>query len=177
MLIINRLPVLEAYNIWKGFKSVNNGYLWILKEINLRFLEGDFVSIIGKPDAGKSTLLKILSFQESPDKGAVYFQGRLVGAIGAKELEHMHRERVWLINQPMTDEQLITSVPEYLSAVLLDEPVIPASPGAGNRFLAYIKYLNNHGITVIIATRDPKNAYFAFSLYSIKQGRLKKLSG
>jgi len=176
VLVIKQLPVLETKNLWKGFSTVNGDYSWALKEINLRFLERESVSIVGKPDAGKSTLLKILGFQETPDKGEVYFQGRLVGAIGAEELEHMHNERVWLIHQPMTDEQLITSAPEYLAAVLLDEPVIPSDPGAGNRFWAYIQYLNHHGIAVTIATRDPKNAFYASSLYSINQGTLKKLS-
>ena len=173
---MQKLPVLEANNIWKKLESLNGGYLWVLKEINLKFLEGDFVSIVGEPGVGKSTLLKILGFQESPDKGEVYFQGRLVGAIGAEELEYLQNERVWLINQPITDEQLISRPPEYLAAILMDEPVISSDPGAGNRFLAYIQYLNNHGITVTIATRDPQKAVYASSLYSMNQGTLKKLS-
>ena len=176
MLIIQKLPVLEANKVWKGFELLDSGYLWVLKEINLRFLEGDFISIVGKTAAGKSALLKILGFQESPDKGEVYFQGRLVGAIGAEELEHMQNERVWLIHQPITDEQLITRAPEYLAAVLMDEPTISSDPGAENRFLAYIQYLINQGITVTMATRDPQKAFYASSLYSMTQGTLKKLS-
>lgn len=71
--------VLEAKELWKGYEETKGSYRWVLKKLNLQFLEGEFISILGESGEGKSTLLKILSFNEYPDKGGIYFQGRLVG--------------------------------------------------------------------------------------------------
>ena len=44
---------------------------------HLEILPGEMLTILGPNGAGKSTLLRLLAFVESPDAGAIYFQGRL----------------------------------------------------------------------------------------------------
>ena len=169
-------PVLETKKIWKGYEDGRGSYRWILKKLNLEFLEGEFVSILGQSSEGKSTLLKILSFKEPPDKGEVYFQGRLVGKNGKEEMEYMRSERVWLIDGSLPAKKL----PEKIAAVLLDEPAAfvdsKLDPGPGNRLLTYILYLNSCGITVIIATSDPLVASRADSIHKLSKGKIEKLT-
>ena len=43
----------------------------VLKDINLEIKEGEFVSIIGKNGSGKSTMAKLISGLEKPNKGQV----------------------------------------------------------------------------------------------------------
>ncbi len=173
--------VLEAKGVWKGCGHTNGSYRWILKEVNLEFWEGEFISILGKPDSGKSTLLKVLSFLEAPDQGEVYFQGRLVGESGAEELAHMQKERIWLIDYLNPAKTL----PQNLAVVLLDNPHAfpepplypPLNPEAANPLFSYIRYLNSRGITVVMTTRDPVEASRAASIYKLHRGKVDKLNG
>ncbi len=169
--------VLETKDTWKGYEDEMGSFRWVLKKLNLEFLEGEFVSILGESGEGKSTLLKLLSFIEPPDKGGVYFQGRLVGKNGEEEMEYMRSNRVWLIDGSLPTKKL----PEKIAAVLLDEPAAfvnsKLNPEPGNRLLTYILYLNSCNITVIIATSDPLVASRANSIHKLSKGKIDKLTG
>ena len=170
-------PVLEAKGIWKGYEEPNGSYNWVLKGLNLKLLEGDFISILGRPATGKSTLLKIMSFLELPDKGEVYFQGRLVGKSGAEELDQMRRERIWLIENYISADQLTASIGGKLSAMLLDEPNGLLKHKPGNSLFKNIGYLNSRGIAVLAATSDPVAASRAPSIYKLSGGKIVKIAG
>ena len=171
-------PVLEARGVWKGYVDASGTDQWILKGLNMEFWEGEFISVLGKQGVGKSTLLKILSFLEVPDKGEIYFQGRLVGRSN-EELEHMRSERIWLIDLSAPNKPLI-SPPKTLAAVLLDDPTalynLPLNPIASYRFLTTIYNLNDKGITVVTATKSPKVASLATSIYILSIGQIKGLT-
>lgn len=49
----------------------------VLKDVNIRINEGEFVGIVGKNGSGKSTLLKILAGVYYPTSGSVEIQGSL----------------------------------------------------------------------------------------------------
>lgn len=166
--------VLEAKEVWKGYGYVNGSYRWVVIGVNLKVLEGEFVSILGKPDAGKSTLLKTLGFLELPDKGAVYFQGRLVGKSDAGELEHMHNEKVCLIDQPVSAKQIIMSAVKNFAVVLIDKP--DGLIDYGN-LLTNISYLNSCGIAVVLATSKAVLASRATSIYKLSGGKIEKING
>ena len=172
-------PVLESRKIWKGYVDANGAYRWILKGLNLKFLEGKFISILGKPEEGKSTLLKTLGFLEIPEKGEIYFQGRLVGKKSNEELEHMLNERVWLIDLSAPINPLV-STPKTLAVVLLDDPAalykISTDPTNGYRLLTRIYNLNCRGVTVVVATKNPKVASLANSIHILSRGELKELT-
>ena len=65
-----RTPVIEIKGIEKGFYGVP-----VLKGIDLKFYEGECVSLIGENGAGKSTLIKILCGVYSKDAGSIYLNG------------------------------------------------------------------------------------------------------
>ena len=50
----------------------------ILRNIQFHLMPGECVGLIGPNGCGKSSLLKILSFLETPTSGSLYFQGQSV---------------------------------------------------------------------------------------------------
>ena len=76
--------ILEATNIHKFY--VQSGQtLEILKGIDLKVGDGEFVAIVGPSGAGKSTLLHILGGLDKPSEGQVLFQGQDVYRLKDKE--------------------------------------------------------------------------------------------
>ncbi|MFA4640140.1 ATP-binding cassette domain-containing protein [Pyrococcus kukulkanii] len=57
---------IELKEVWKGFNDTH-----VLKDVNLKIREGEFVVIAGENGSGKNTLLKIISGLLIPDKGEV----------------------------------------------------------------------------------------------------------
>lgn len=51
----------------------------VLRDINLRILEGDVVSILGSSGSGKSTLLRCMNWLEQPDRGKVFIGEQRMG--------------------------------------------------------------------------------------------------
>ena len=166
--------VLETKEVWKGYEYPDGSHHWILTGINLKVVKGGFISILGKADAGKSTLLKILNFLELSDKGGVYFQGRLVGKSGAGELEIMHNDKVYLIDRPVSAKQIMIPDGKNYSVVLIDDPDDLINH---KKLLTAINYLNSCDVAVIMATREPVVASFAKSIYKLSGGMIEKLNG
>jgi ABC-type histidine transport system ATPase subunit len=69
-------PVMIVEDLYKRF-----GDLEVLKGISLSANEGDVISLIGSSGSGKSTLLRCINLLETPDSGAVYVHGELIGMI------------------------------------------------------------------------------------------------
>jgi lipopolysaccharide transport system ATP-binding protein len=51
--------------------------LWVLRDVDLEFRQGEAVGIVGMNGAGKSTLLKVMAGITRPTQGAVSVSGRL----------------------------------------------------------------------------------------------------
>ena len=62
---------------WGSGQSENDPSFWALKDISFDVQHGEVLGIIGHNDAGKSTLLKILSRITQPTKGTADIYGRV----------------------------------------------------------------------------------------------------
>ncbi len=62
-----------------------------LEEINFKVDSGEFVCLVGKSGAGKSTMIKLLVGEEKPSKGRVFFGQYEVNKLGSKELPPFRR--------------------------------------------------------------------------------------
>ncbi len=67
----------------------------ILDDLSLKIRPGQYVAIVGKTGCGKSTLMRIMLGFETPQKGAVYYDGRDLKKIDLKSL----RRRIGAVMQ------------------------------------------------------------------------------
>ena len=67
------MAVLEVKNIHKSF-----GKSKILKGIDFSLEKGEVLAIIGSSGSGKTTLLRCLNFLETPDKGEIVVDGKVL---------------------------------------------------------------------------------------------------
>lgn len=90
------------------FQEVTKQYkpdITALDNVSLRIKPGEFVSLIGRSGAGKSTVLKLLLREESPSAGKVFFQGIDIDTFNDKELP-LYRRKVAAVFQ---DYKLLAS--------------------------------------------------------------------
>ncbi|PAF54835.1 ATP-binding cassette domain-containing protein [Mycoplasmopsis agassizii] len=66
-----KLPIIELKNLEKNFGSKK-----VLKSVNAKIYEGEFITILGPSGSGKSTILSLLGGFEYPTRGEIIFQGR-----------------------------------------------------------------------------------------------------
>ena len=71
------MAYLEINNVSKSFKDGKN-VTHVLKNINLKIEEGDFVSIVGFSGSGKSTLIKLIAGLLKPDSGEILLNGEKI---------------------------------------------------------------------------------------------------
>lgn len=70
-------PIIEVKNITKSFTD-GDTVTQVLKGIDLTIDEGEFVAIMGRSGAGKSTFLYQLSLLDTPTGGSITLDGRVV---------------------------------------------------------------------------------------------------
>lgn len=64
----------------------NDNMPLVLNNLNLKIKPGEYVAVTGKTGCGKSTLMRILLGFETPQKGAVYYDGKDLSKIDLKSL-------------------------------------------------------------------------------------------
>jgi len=72
---------------------------WVLRQIDLKIEEGEFVSVMGPSGAGKSTLLHILGMHDTAFGGTYLFRGTDVGALPPKKRLDLQRAAVGFVFQ------------------------------------------------------------------------------
>ena len=85
------MPIIEIKNLKKVF-ATKTDKLVALQDINISIEKGEIFGIIGLPGAGKSTLVRMINFLETPTEGDVYFENKNIGALNATELRSIRRE-------------------------------------------------------------------------------------
>ena len=68
---------------------------WVLKDLNLTINAGDYVAVVGATGCGKSTLARLLLGFETPDMGAVYYDGKNLSGLDL----HSLRRRIGTVSQ------------------------------------------------------------------------------
>ena len=72
---------------------------FILKDINLKVEEGEFISIMGPSGSGKSTLLNIIGMLDMPSEGYYNFYGQSVYDLKEKQRSELYKKNIGFIFQ------------------------------------------------------------------------------
>jgi putative ABC transport system ATP-binding protein len=90
--------MIELKNIERYYQ---NGALknYVLRYINTRIDEGEFVSIMGPSGAGKSTLLHILGMLDEPTTGEYHFLNERVDKLSEKHRTELYRQYIGFVFQ------------------------------------------------------------------------------
>ena len=78
--------MIAFHNVYKSY-----GDQPVLEDINFKVNPGEFISIVGKSGAGKSTIIKLLIGEDLPEKGRVLVGSYEVNKLKASELPEFRR--------------------------------------------------------------------------------------
>lgn len=90
--------VLHAQNIRKSYGTRSN-VQQVLKGIDLRVLEGEFVGIMGASGAGKTTLLNVLATIDRTTEGSILIGDADISKMKDRELSAFRRDKLGFIFQ------------------------------------------------------------------------------
>ncbi len=90
--------MIETEKITKSY-GTGESLTEVLKGIDLKIADGDFVVILGASGSGKSTLLNCLSGLEKVDGGSIEYDGEDITALSDKALTKFRRDNIGFIFQ------------------------------------------------------------------------------
>ncbi len=90
--------MIELKNIFKWYQ-VGGARAFVLKDINLTLMEGEFVSIMGPSGSGKSTLLHLLGNLDQPNEGSYRFMGEDVYSLKSKQQDQLFKSQIGFVFQ------------------------------------------------------------------------------
>lgn len=115
-----RKYAIQCENIMKTYKN-KQIQIQAIRNISMKIVAGNFVSIIGKSGSGKSTLLYLLSGLLPLDGGLVWLLGEKLNDMPLRTIEQFRRQKLGFVFQ---NYQLLPELTVYENIVLpkiLDE--------------------------------------------------------
>ncbi len=97
-LCAKTLRMIELQHLSKWY-TVGGKPSFVLKDINLKIAEGEFLSIMGPSGSGKSTLLNIIGMLDAPSEGTYLFNGESVFSLKEKQRTDLYKRNIGFIFQ------------------------------------------------------------------------------
>jgi len=82
-----KVPLIELRKVSKRY-----GGRFAVQDVSLVIYEGEFVCLVGQSGVGKTTLIKLLTKQETPSSGQVYVAGRNLSELRDSEVPYYRRK-------------------------------------------------------------------------------------
>lgn len=121
-----RKVLIDLKNIVKSYKN-GDQELQVLKGVDLKVYDGEFLAIMGPSGSGKSTLMNIIGLLDRPTSGDYALNGKQVEELKEKELAKVRNEEIGFVFQQF----FLLSKLNGLQNVEL--PLIYSGVGAGKR--------------------------------------------
>ncbi|HJW15546.1 MAG TPA: ABC transporter ATP-binding protein [Flavisolibacter sp.] len=90
--------MIQLQHISKWY-NVGGKPAFILKDINIKITEGEFVSVMGPSGSGKTTLLNIIGMLDLPSEGAYHFFDQSVYDLKEKHRTELYKKNIGFIFQ------------------------------------------------------------------------------
>jgi putative ABC transport system ATP-binding protein len=94
----NGKALIDLQGVFKSYET-GAGEVPVLKDINLKVREGEFVSVVGPSGSGKSTMLNMITGIDRPTVGEVYVAGEAVHGMSENQLARWRGKNVGVIFQ------------------------------------------------------------------------------
>lgn len=88
----------EGRHIVKNFR-LGDTVTEVLRDVSLRVMPGEFISIMGPSGSGKSTLLYILGGLDTPTGGRVLLNGTDISSFGDEKMSGLRRRNIGFVFQ------------------------------------------------------------------------------
>lgn len=117
--------IIETHNLKRTFFN-GDIPVYALKGIDLQFIEGEFIVILGPSGSGKSTLLNILGGMDLPTEGEIIYRGTPLQNMNKRELTMYRRKAVGFIFQFYNLIPNLTALENVVLATeITDNPLDP----------------------------------------------------
>jgi len=90
--------LVKLFNISKKYFG-SSGDIEVIKNVNLTFKNGDFISLIGPSGSGKSTLLHLIALLDQPSSGEIFFKGKNLSKSSDFEKDEARKKSISIIYQ------------------------------------------------------------------------------
>lgn len=90
--------VIEVSNLYKDYQTAA-GPFPVLKDVNLRIENGDYVAIMGPSGSGKSTFMNILGCLDKPSKGEYVLDGHPVANMEQNAVAQVRNKTIGFVFQ------------------------------------------------------------------------------
>ncbi|MFZ9181033.1 MAG: ABC transporter ATP-binding protein [Rickettsiales bacterium] len=94
----NMSAILQTIDICKNFTQANNK-IAVLKNINLKIMPADFVSLVGPSGSGKTTLLQICGLLDNPSSGNIIINDKEMAKSSDKVRTEIRKKQIGFIYQ------------------------------------------------------------------------------
>ena len=71
----------------------------VLRGVDLRISDGEFLAIVGQSGSGKTTLLHVLATLDRPDGGEIWFRGEQIDLFGGSQRDALRNRHFGMIFQ------------------------------------------------------------------------------
>ncbi|MFN2476879.1 MAG: ABC transporter ATP-binding protein [Chthoniobacterales bacterium] len=92
-------PLIELKHVERFYPLAKGQFFYVLRDINLKIEEGDFVSIMGPSGAGKSSLLHVLGMHDHAWTGEYYFEETAVHQLKPNARGTLRNEQIGFVFQ------------------------------------------------------------------------------
>lgn len=90
--------VIEVNHLYKEYQTAA-GPFPVLKDVNLRVTQGDYVAIMGPSGSGKSTFMNILGCLDKPTSGSYVLDGHAVATMEANAVASVRNQTIGFVFQ------------------------------------------------------------------------------
>jgi putative ABC transport system ATP-binding protein len=94
----NQSTAVDLIGVKKSY-SIGDQMIMVLKGIDLRIEQGEFVALMGPSGSGKSTLMNIIGCLDRPSAGQVLLHNKDISMMSEEELARVRREEIGFIFQ------------------------------------------------------------------------------